>query len=87
MFLTISHILSCVQIYKLCEVIPACMRLLRVFSCLQILRHLKVAFWPFQHDQSGESLFLRAAHAANCINGSKINEDRYFNNFGDINTF
>ncbi|XP_017985072.1 PREDICTED: uncharacterized protein LOC18587208 isoform X2 [Theobroma cacao] len=32
----------------------------------EILRNLKDAFWPFQHDQA-DSLFLRAAHAANCI--------------------
>ncbi|XP_031247615.1 uncharacterized protein LOC116105320 isoform X2 [Pistacia vera] len=32
----------------------------------EILRNLKSAFWPFQHDFS-RSLFLRAAHAANCI--------------------
>ncbi|WRX12370.1 Prolamin-like domain - like 2 [Theobroma cacao] len=31
-----------------------------------ILRNLKDAFWPFQHDHA-DSLFLRAAHAANCI--------------------
>ncbi|XP_021297254.1 uncharacterized protein LOC110426362 [Herrania umbratica] len=32
----------------------------------EILRNLKDAFWPFQHDHA-DSLFLRAAHAANCI--------------------
>ncbi|KAH9658211.1 transglut core2 domain-containing protein [Citrus sinensis] len=32
----------------------------------EILRNLKNAFWPFQHDRS-RSLFLRAARAANCI--------------------
>lgn len=35
-------------------------------NCMQILRNLKNAFWPFQHDRS-RSLFLRAARAANCI--------------------
>ncbi|KAJ0102833.1 hypothetical protein Patl1_05349 [Pistacia atlantica] len=35
----------------------------------EILRDLKRAFWPFQHDFS-RSLFLRAAHAANCIERS-----------------
>ncbi|KAK3228802.1 hypothetical protein Dsin_000683 [Dipteronia sinensis] len=32
----------------------------------EILRTLKNAFWPFQHDNF-KSLFLRAAHAANCV--------------------
>jgi hypothetical protein len=44
---------------------------------VQILRNLKDAFWPFQHDQSG-NLFLRAARAANFIDVSNVNEDRYF---------
>lgn len=44
---------------------------------VQILRNLKDAFWPFQHDHAG-SLFLRAARAANCIDRSNVNEDRYF---------
>ncbi|XP_019055633.1 PREDICTED: uncharacterized protein LOC104611368 [Nelumbo nucifera] len=35
---------------------------------VEILRNLKEAFWPFQYDHS-RSLFLRAAHAANCIGG------------------
>ncbi|XP_024027692.1 uncharacterized protein LOC21400315 isoform X2 [Morus notabilis] len=41
---------------------------------VEILRNLKDAFWPFQHDNA-ESLFLRAARAANCIDGPNINED------------
>ncbi|KAB2078867.1 hypothetical protein ES319_A06G192700v1 [Gossypium barbadense] len=39
----------------------------------KVLRNLKAAFWPFQHDHV-DSLFLRAAHAANCVddpNGSQ----------------
>ncbi|XP_050386163.1 uncharacterized protein LOC126802566 [Argentina anserina] len=36
---------------------------------VEILRNLKEAFWPFQHDQSG-NLFLRAARAANFIDAS-----------------
>lgn len=47
------------------------------FPIMQILRNLKDAFWPFQHDNAG-SLFLRAALAANCIDRSNDNEDRYF---------
>lgn len=44
---------------------------------LQNLRDLKIAFWPFQLDNT-ESLFLRAAHAANCSDGSNNVEERYF---------
>ncbi|XP_052111699.1 uncharacterized protein LOC107471645 [Arachis duranensis] len=36
---------------------------------VQVLNNLKHAFWPFQHD-SNKSLFLRAAHAANCVDRS-----------------
>ncbi|MBA0839825.1 hypothetical protein Goarm_005519, partial [Gossypium armourianum] len=39
----------------------------------KVLTNLKAAFWPFQHDHV-DSLFLRAAHAANCVddpNGSQ----------------
>ncbi|XP_057738390.1 uncharacterized protein LOC130955531 [Arachis stenosperma] len=36
---------------------------------VKILNNLKHAFWPFQHD-SNKSLFLRAAHAANCVDRS-----------------
>ncbi|TQD73470.1 hypothetical protein C1H46_040990 [Malus baccata] len=43
----------------------------------QILRNLKDAFWPFQHDQLG-NLFLRAARAADFIDRSNINEDSGF---------
>ncbi|KAJ9685353.1 hypothetical protein PVL29_017398 [Vitis rotundifolia] len=38
---------------------------------VEMLRSLKDAFWPFQHDNT-RSLFLRAAHAANCIDRSNI---------------
>ncbi|KAK7840491.1 hypothetical protein CFP56_016648 [Quercus suber] len=41
---------------------------------LEILRNLKNAFWPFQHDHT-RSLFLWAAHAANCIDKSNIAEE------------
>ncbi|PQQ10991.1 uncharacterized protein Pyn_08078 [Prunus yedoensis var. nudiflora] len=44
---------------------------------VEILRNLKDAFWPFQHDQPG-NLFLRAARAANFIDKSNINEDSGF---------
>ncbi|CAN6561902.1 unnamed protein product [Malus baccata var. baccata] len=44
---------------------------------VEILRNLKDAFWPFQHDQPG-NLFLRAARAANFIDRSNINEDSGF---------
>ncbi|KAF2315483.1 hypothetical protein GH714_039912 [Hevea brasiliensis] len=40
----------------------------------ETLRNLKEAFWPFQYDNT-KSLFLRAAHAANCIDKSKNLED------------
>eukprot|EP00268_Persea_americana_P018521 TRINITY_DN19265_c0_g1_i2.p1 TRINITY_DN19265_c0_g1~~TRINITY_DN19265_c0_g1_i2.p1 ORF type:complete len:422 (-),score=47.21 TRINITY_DN19265_c0_g1_i2:292-1557(-) len=36
---------------------------------VEILRNLKDAFWPFKNDHS-RSLFLRAAHAANCVGPS-----------------
>ncbi|CAL0326253.1 unnamed protein product [Lupinus luteus] len=36
---------------------------------LEILNNMKHAFWPFQHDRT-KNLFLRAAHAANCVDGS-----------------
>ncbi|GMJ14335.1 hypothetical protein HRI_005102700 [Hibiscus trionum] len=39
----------------------------------EVLSNLKAAFWPFQHDHA-DSLFLRAADAANCVdsfNGSR----------------
>ncbi|XP_043693520.1 uncharacterized protein LOC122643996 [Telopea speciosissima] len=42
-----------------------------------ILRNLKEAFWPFQSDHT-RSLFLRAAHAANCIDGASIAEESGF---------
>ncbi|KAK8661981.1 hypothetical protein V6N13_091569 [Hibiscus sabdariffa] len=41
----------------------------------EILRNLKDAFWPFQHD-GADSLFLRAADAANCVDKFKGFEDR-----------
>ncbi|GLT94635.1 hypothetical protein SLE2022_123640 [Rubroshorea leprosula] len=43
----------------------------------EILKNQKDAFWPFQHDHS-ESLFLRAAIAANLIDGSNgVEESGY----------
>ncbi|KAJ6713263.1 hypothetical protein OIU79_009290 [Salix purpurea] len=39
----------------------------------KILRNLKEAFWPFQNDHT-KSLFLRAAHAADCVDTSKTFE-------------
>ncbi|GAB4832162.1 hypothetical protein Ancab_006179 [Ancistrocladus abbreviatus] len=38
---------------------------------VEMLRNLKDAYWPFQHDQT-RSLFLRAADAANCADRSSI---------------
>ncbi|GAV75274.1 Transglut_core2 domain-containing protein [Cephalotus follicularis] len=43
----------------------------------EILKDLKVAFWPFHHDYT-KSLFLRAAHAANCVDRSNTAEDSGF---------
>ncbi|KAI8571593.1 hypothetical protein RHMOL_Rhmol01G0131900 [Rhododendron molle] len=45
---------------------------------MENLRDLKIAFWPFQLDNT-ESLFLRAAHAANCSDGSNNVEESAFN--------
>ncbi|KAL7259212.1 hypothetical protein ACSBR1_005164 [Camellia fascicularis] len=45
---------------------------------VETLRDLKKAFWPFQIDNTG-SLFLRAAHAANCSSGSDNVEESAFN--------
>lgn len=42
---------------------------------VQMLRSLKDAFWPFQHDNT-RSLFLRAAHAANFIDRSNVIRER-----------
>ncbi|KAG8638138.1 hypothetical protein MANES_15G192920v8 [Manihot esculenta] len=42
----------------------------------ETLRSLKEAFWPFQYDNT-KSLFLRAAHAANCTDRSKHFEESY----------
>ncbi|XP_061353710.1 uncharacterized protein LOC133298436 [Gastrolobium bilobum] len=36
---------------------------------VEMLNNLKHVFWPFQHDHS-KTLFLRAAHAANCVDRS-----------------
>ncbi|XP_057454724.1 uncharacterized protein LOC130746191 [Lotus japonicus] len=36
---------------------------------VEILNNLKHAFWPFQHDYT-KTLFLRAAHAADCVDRS-----------------
>ncbi|XP_057976444.1 uncharacterized protein LOC131163752 [Malania oleifera] len=44
---------------------------------METLRNLKEVFWPFQHDHT-RSLFLRAAHAANCIDRSKSVEESGF---------
>ncbi|KAK4796977.1 hypothetical protein SAY86_029303 [Trapa natans] len=43
----------------------------------EILRDLKVAFWPFQHNHT-KSLFLRAADAANCIDKSDFRDESGF---------
>ncbi|KAI4339100.1 hypothetical protein MLD38_024075 [Melastoma candidum] len=43
----------------------------------QMLTDLKTAFWPFQSNRS-ESLFLRAANAANCGDQSGIGESSAF---------
>uniref|UniRef100_A0A7N0TQC6 Protein SirB1 N-terminal domain-containing protein n=2 Tax=Kalanchoe fedtschenkoi TaxID=63787 RepID=A0A7N0TQC6_KALFE len=44
---------------------------------VEILSNLKEAFWPFQHDHT-RSLFLRAAHAANCHDKSSTLEESGF---------
>ncbi|KAJ7957735.1 Tetratricopeptide-like helical domain containing protein [Quillaja saponaria] len=44
---------------------------------VEILRNLKDAFWPFQHDHI-KSLFLRAAHAANCMDKSNFDGESGF---------
>ncbi|XP_073311594.1 uncharacterized protein [Primulina huaijiensis] len=41
---------------------------------VEILQDLKHAFWPFQLDHA-RSLFLRAAYAAHCYNGSSENKE------------
>lgn len=43
---------------------------------VEMLRNLKDAFWPFQYDHYN-SLFLRAAHAANHIHGPSIVGEKY----------
>lgn len=59
------------------NVLKVYIKLVSYSLLVQILRNLKDAFWPFQHDQSG-NLFLRAARAAYFIDVSNVNEDRYF---------
>ncbi|KAE8038400.1 hypothetical protein FH972_010918 [Carpinus fangiana] len=44
---------------------------------VEILKNLKNAFWPFQHDHT-RSLFLWAAHAANCIDKPNSGEESGF---------
>lgn len=44
---------------------------------VEILRNLKDAFWPFQHEHCN-SLFLRAAHAANHVHGPAIAGENYY---------
>lgn len=43
---------------------------------VDILRNLKDAFWPFHHDRY-DSLFLRAAHAANHVHGPSVLGESY----------
>ncbi|XP_039136474.1 uncharacterized protein LOC120273824 isoform X2 [Dioscorea cayenensis subsp. rotundata] len=43
---------------------------------VEILRDLKAAFWPFQHTKSN-SLFLRAAYAANHVSGPSFTSESY----------
>ncbi|KAH7667023.1 hypothetical protein IHE45_12G032400 [Dioscorea alata] len=43
---------------------------------VEILRDLKAAFWPFQHTKSN-SLFLRAAYAANHVSGPSFASESY----------
>ncbi|KAK6933980.1 Protein SirB1, N-terminal, partial [Dillenia turbinata] len=47
------------------------------YLLVEILRNLKDAFWPFRHDPN-RSLFLRAAHAANCLDKPDIAEESGF---------
>ncbi|KAJ6944422.1 hypothetical protein NC652_009728 [Populus alba x Populus x berolinensis] len=44
---------------------------------VQILKNVKEAFWPFQHDQN-KSLFLRAVHAVLCTDRSNVVEESAF---------
>ena len=44
---------------------------------VQILKNVKEAFWPFQHDQT-KSLFVRAVHAVLCTDRSNVVEERYW---------
>lgn len=44
---------------------------------VEMLRNLKDAFWPFQHNYS-LSLFLRAAQAANCVDTSNYVDESAF---------
>ncbi|KAL3599616.1 hypothetical protein D5086_007534 [Populus alba] len=43
----------------------------------EILKNVKEAFWPFQHDQN-KSLFLRAVHAVLCTDRSNVVEESAF---------
>ncbi|KAF9688780.1 hypothetical protein SADUNF_Sadunf01G0023700 [Salix dunnii] len=61
------------MIMHFCIMLLVFLRPLYIVSCMQILRNLKEAFWPFQHDHT-KSLFLRAAHAADCVDTSKTFE-------------
>lgn len=44
---------------------------------LEMLRSLKAAYWPFQHDRE-KSLFMRAADAANCTDKSSTTSESGF---------
>ncbi|KAI4323550.1 hypothetical protein L6164_023147 [Bauhinia variegata] len=44
---------------------------------VELLKNLKQVFWPFQHDHT-KSLFLRAAHAANCVDRSDFGGESGF---------
>ncbi|XP_077218433.1 uncharacterized protein LOC143852742 [Tasmannia lanceolata] len=52
---------------------------------VEILRNLKEAFWPFQYDNA-RSLFLRAAHAANCT-AETGNLEGSFNSYNNVSGF
>ncbi|KAF5733636.1 transglutaminase family protein [Tripterygium wilfordii] len=44
---------------------------------VEVLKNLKEAFWPFQHDDP-KTLFLSAAEVANCTDKSNVVRERYF---------
>jgi len=77
---------ECLEYIRLCMSLPASFYIygipslifyrLWIMPFVQILKNVKEAFWPFQHDQT-KSLFLRAVHAVLCTDRSNVVEERY----------